>query len=106
MNKDIKLEKLCPKCGVTKSINDFYKRRGNKLASYCKRCTNIAVLKTRKQVKIMSIRYKGGSCGRCGYNKCIAAMEFHHIDPSQKDFIISNHYSWAADRIKKELDKC
>jgi hypothetical protein len=37
----------------------------------------------------MAIAYKGGECSICGYNKCVAALEFHHLNPSEKDFTIS-----------------
>lgn len=53
--------------------------------------------------KIKSI--KGGKCVRCGYDKCLKALEFHHIDPSKKDFTISNDHFRLADAVK-EIDKC
>lgn len=28
----------------------------------------------------------GGKCQECGYNKNIAALEFHHINPDEKEF--------------------
>lgn len=37
----------------------------------------------------MAIDYKGGKCSVCGYNKCRAALEFHHTNPNEKDFGIS-----------------
>ena len=40
--------------------------------------------------KIKEVR--GGKCIRCGYNKCLKALEFHHLDPSKKDFTISNDH--------------
>lgn len=55
----------------------------------------------------MAIDYKGGSCQKCGYDKCNGALEFHHLDPSEKDFGISakgDIKSW--ERIRVELDKC
>jgi hypothetical protein len=67
----------------------------------------VAVSKRRRALKTMSIEYKGGKSTFCGYNKCEGALEFHHIDPSQKDFALSVRgltRSW--ERIIKELDKC
>jgi hypothetical protein len=61
----------------------------------------------RKKLKEMAIEYKGGKCVCCGYNKCVSALEFHHLDPNEKDFGISNKgktRAWA--KIKEELDKC
>ena len=55
----------------------------------------------------MAITYKGGKCQSCGYNKCLEALEFHHIDPKQKDFSISQYgHSRSWERVRKELDKC
>ena len=35
------------------------------------------------------------------------ALEFHHLDPSQKDFGISSKgYTRSWDKVKEELDKC
>ncbi len=42
----------------------------------------------------------------CGYNKCLSALEFHHIDPLKKDFNISQFRTTSFESIKKELDKC
>ncbi|MEB3330795.1 MAG: hypothetical protein VKQ33_16355, partial [Candidatus Sericytochromatia bacterium] len=54
-----------------------------------------------------AIEYKGGACERCGYNKCPAAMVFHHPDPNQKDFgISSSGKTRSFEKIKSELDKC
>jgi hypothetical protein len=60
----------------------------------------------RKKNKERSVEYKGGKCVKCGYNKCVRALEFHHIDPSQKDFAPSQNMNMSWDRIKIELDKC
>lgn len=65
------------------------------------------VTKRRQQLKKMAIEYKGGKCFICGYNRCDAALEFHHLDPSEKDFgVAQNGYTRGWEKIKKELDKC
>ena len=64
------------------------------------------VSERRRRLKLMSIEYKGSKCVYCGYNKCIAAMQFHHLDPSQKDFRISSGHSKSWDKVRNELDKC
>lgn len=66
-----------------------------------------AVYARRKRIRVMAVEYKGGKCQQCGYDKCIDALEFHHINPDQKDFNISSKghsRSWV--RVKAELDKC
>ncbi len=54
------------------------------------------------------IKYKGGKCVRCGYNKDIpSAYDFHHLDPSKKDFIIAAKRNRIPTEILiKEVDKC
>lgn len=61
----------------------------------------------RREIKKKAVEYKGGKCQLCGYNRCSAALTFHHINPEEKRFGISDkahEYSW--DIIKKELDNC
>lgn len=66
-----------------------------------------AVAKRRKKVREMAINYKGNKCMVCGYNRCIQALEFHHIGNSQKDFGISDKgYTRSWEKVKKEIDKC
>lgn len=60
----------------------------------------------RRAIKKMLIEYKGGKCERCGYNKSMRALEFHHLDPSEKDFGISKQINRNIDDLKKEVDKC
>jgi len=57
--------------------------------------------------KARCVEYKGGRCERCGYDHCHAALEFHHRDPSQKEFIVSNAGTRRITaRVQTELDKC
>lgn len=63
------------------------------------------VVEWRKRTKLKLVEYKGGECEKCGYRKCIDALEFHHKDPNEKDFTISGK-SWSFERLKKETDKC
>ena len=65
-----------------------------------------AVAKRRKAMRMRAIEYKGGKCSRCGYDRCLGALEFHHAD-GRKDFGISQDRltrSWS--RIEKEIEKC
>ena len=66
-----------------------------------------AVYKRRKKIRRLAVYYKGGKCQRCGYVRCIDALEFHHSDSSQKDFSISEKgYTRSWTKVKEELDKC
>lgn len=78
-----------------------------KRTEYRKKVARFAISEKRRKLKEEAIAYKGGKCIKCGYNKCNAAMVFHHEDPSQKDFgIAENKKSRKFEAIKSELDKC
>ena len=65
-----------------------------------------AITVKRRAIKKMLVQYKGGKCERCGYNRCIRALEFHHLDPSQKDFGVSKCLTTDMSLLKREVDKC
>lgn len=97
-------EKICPKCKQLKKIDNFY--QSFKSSSYCKDCISKHNTLNRQYVKQQSVDYLGGKCSKCGYDKCIAALEFHHLDPKEKDVDYAN-YKWNFnDKLKAELDKC
>lgn len=91
---------LCLVCGEDNPEN-FYQRRGR-----CKTCHNIGQMDRVKKLKTRAVEYKGGKCEMCGYNKNVAAFDFHHIDPREKDLKWNSSRHWKWDRLKKELDKC
>ena len=41
--------KRCPRCGLVKAAEAFYRRRGRKLSSYCKPCTQAASQERRRR---------------------------------------------------------
>ena len=61
-------------------------------------------------IKKELIKYKGGACSICGYNKTSVALTFHHLhnQDQKKEYDIAtkigNRYS--LDFLKKEVDKC
>lgn len=66
-----------------------------------------AVSKRRKKLKEMAVLYKGGKCIVCNYSRYIGALDFHHVDESDKEFSLSvNGLTRSWQRIQIELDKC
>ena len=71
----------------------------------CKR--NERVMRVRVAYKRKAVDLLGGKCCRCGYNKCMRALQFHHVNPEEKEFGISvagETRAWS--RLEKELKKC
>ena len=62
----------------------------------------------RKRQKQLAVDYKGSKCIQCGYYRCLRALEFHHLDPKEKDVNIGTMLSRqkSFDQMKIELDKC
>ena len=58
--------------------------------------------------KIQLINEFGGKCQECGYNKNIAALEFHHINPDEKEFQLDMRHlsNTNLEKLKEEADKC
>ena len=67
-----------------------------------------AVQKWREITKKRIVSAFGGYCGICGYDKCLAALELHHLVSSEKEFSISSALaspkSWPT--LVSELEKC
>lgn len=90
-------------CKICHKIYVYDRKRNNKKTT----CGNCYTKMYRKRMKKKCAEYKGGSCIRCGYNKCMSSLVFHHKDPTQKDFGISaNGMLRAWNKVKEELDKC
>jgi 5-methylcytosine-specific restriction endonuclease McrA len=66
-----------------------------------------AVAKRRKNLKLKAVEKLGGQCQICSYDKIIDALHFHHRNPVDKSFSLSQKgltRSWK--RVEAELKKC
>lgn len=98
--------KVCQLCKKEKNINEFYKNTKNSYHSNCRSCANTMTVERQRSIKQKAVDYLGNKCIVCSYDKCIGALEFHHINPEEKDFSISQVKLSSFERIKSELDKC
>ena len=115
----------CSVCQTQKPESDFFsnKKRKSGFDCYCKECRRIY---SRKHYKMQTEYYEnknirrkkktrayvvdfrtGMKCARCGFDNP-AALDFHHLDPTQKEFSISQAHvrGIGLERIKKEIEKC
>lgn len=62
----------------------------------------------RDLTKKLMVESLGGKCCICNYNKCMASLVFHHLEPDSKDFaltrVLVSPRKWED--IVKELRKC
>jgi transposase len=92
---------VCPRHGQGSHVRDSqgYFR--------CRRCRQAAVVRRRRRVKEVLVEEAGGCCRLCGYDRCAAALEFHHLDPAAKEFgVAQNGMGRSIERLRAEVRKC
>ncbi len=91
----------CEEHGLT-----TFKRRGG--GGYrCAKCRAAAVARRRRKVKRILVADAGGRCEVCGYSRCIAALEFHHLVPAEKSFSLSHRgVARSLEKARAEARKC
>jgi len=64
--------------------------------------------KWRQKARRLLAEAFGGKCAVCGYDKSIAALDYHHVNPGEKDHSLykamRNGYAWS--KIVEEARKC
>jgi transposase len=73
----------------------------------CSACLSEAVSRRRRRIKRMLVEEAGGGCSLCGYDRCVAALQFHHIQPTDKRFELSRRgVTRSLERAREEARKC
>ena len=107
----IKLEKRdnshCLNCSVELKGNQrMYCSKKCKLKTNSNYYSSLKERRFKRKKELLLL--KGGCCEKCGYDKNLGTLEFHHKDPSQKKMQIDIRTiassSWES--ILKEADKC
>jgi transposase len=95
------VERKCGSHGLTEFV-----RHGD--GTYrCRCCRREAVARRRRAVRAAIIKEAGGKCAMCGYDRYVGALQFHHLDPSQKAFGLSAHgITRSLERVRAEAKKC
>lgn len=66
-----------------------------------------AVKRSRKRKRDELLSARGSRCELCGYNRCPAALHFHHVDPSKKSFSLQlGNCTKPRDVLAAEAAKC
>jgi hypothetical protein len=83
----------------------FERKKGSILRGECKGCHKAKVNKRNSNGKEYFVNLLGGKCSICGYNKCLAALDFHHIN--EKQFTPSKLLKLIdRDKAYEEIKKC
>lgn len=108
MKHDKMIVKISPYC--------FIKIRYNSKTNYIGIYLNITKRNKEQEKSHCKINYKKfqkimhdlkiNGCAICGYDKCDAALDFHHTNPQDKKFSITRNSTRSNKSIVKELNKC
>lgn len=91
---------ICNICG-----KGFILSSANRSSGRGSTCGSCIVTRHRQRIKIKLVDYKGGECESCGYNKSVCSLDFHYVNPSDKEFGISGKI-YSYEKMKNEVDKC
>lgn len=97
---------ICKQCKQIKDVSEFYQSKGKVTQKICKECVR---MKERQkyhsvQEQLNSLK-ENKTCAKCGCSKYYL-LDFHHIDPSQKEFSISDNPHAKIQTLLKEIKKC
>ena len=96
----------CRFCGETNEEKFVKRTRERRCKTTCKACHSKRTSARMRTNRAILVAEHGGKCVRCGYDKYIGSLHFHHIDPSQKDPKWSTIHTWHIDKARKEAEKC
>lgn len=73
----------------------------------CRRCRSEAVERRRRRLQEILVKEAGGRCCLCGYDRHVAALHFHHLEPSAKRMPVSAQgIAYALETLRAEAKKC
>jgi len=73
----------------------------------CLHCASAQVAGRRRRVKELLVAEAGGRCVLCGYDGYAGALQFHHVDPADKDFGLAlRGVARSLARARAEAAKC
>ena len=73
----------------------------------CKRCRSEQVSERRRAIKATLVAETGGCCCICGYDRCVSALEFHHLDRETKQLGIGERgLAHSLETLRAEIAKC
>lgn len=119
------MTRTCARCNSALPLSEFHlrKRDGKSRSHECKSCSRVRIrnyyrahpgcqskksagvrARATKAAFIESVK-KRSVCAECGEQRWYL-LQFHHTDPTVKEFNISQSARWPLRKVKNEIDKC
>lgn len=109
INKVVDGLKKCNFCLIEKPVSEFQKA-GSKIGGAIKyKATCKSCLPKKMYTRLHDILKKSNreyKCESCGYDKNYGALQFHHLDPLEKEYEIGGMKEMAIEKIELEINKC
>lgn len=64
------------------------------------------VVTCRQRRRQLLVQILGNKCALCGYSRCAASLDFHHINPDNKNYQLSTGNCHELERDLEEAKKC
>lgn len=109
--------KVCPKCKRVLAPENFCKdkNRADGLDTWCKDCRKEYRQANRIKIKERHLRIRKENREYLNNNKCKCLkcgedrpylIQYHHVDPSEKDFTIGTIGTYSKEHFDREIEKC
>lgn len=94
-------EKICTICG-----NSFFpKTAAANQRKCCYDCAPDGKQLIRSEFLNLIRMRRGGKCERCGYSTYLGALDFHHLDSTEKEFTVGDR-DFKLEQCVEEIKKC
>ena len=91
-------------CDICGRQYEYDARRGH-TRTRCNSCRS-NVVRFLEKSKAQLVGLLGGRCELCGYDLCLRALQFHHVDPATKRFNIAGGHCRSWTSLAAEVQKC
>ena len=93
---------------------EYYRKNRDEILGRQKKCwkkyrekyNKLAIIRHHKKIKWINDYKLSKGCAICGYNKCAAALEFHHKGDKEFNISLATAGNRSVKKIKEEMDKC
>ena len=101
--------KICTQCKESKAISEFNKAGFSKIGTQryrgnCKLCEHAKAKEVYKDNKQWKDSFKTKCC-KCGETR-VHCLDYHHIDPEEKDYSLSDKPYVSKEDFLLEIGKC
>ena len=101
-----RLQQYSIKTIIGKTLDNYYFSKGKLSQKVCKDCVRQKEKDKyhSKQDELNEFK-QAHPCVKCGWSK-FYLIDFHHLNPAEKDFAISDNSHAKIETLMKEIDKC